>query len=110
GAGVLLAYEPWRQKYLTERIFRIYRRVVPPLSDTEREALDAGTVWWEGQLFSGKPQWPALLAHGRPTLTAEEQAFLDNGDATVCAMGDDWRLTTQDLDRKSVVRARTSDA
>lgn len=98
GAGVLLAYEPWRQKYLTERIFRIYRRVVPPLSDTEREALDAGTVWWEGQLFSGKPQWPALLAHGRPTLTAEEQAFLDNEVATVCAMVDDWRLTTQDFD------------
>src|SRR5690606_7538983 len=49
-------------------------------------------------LFSGKPQWPALLAHGRPTLTAEEQAFLDNEVATVCAMVDDWRLTTQDFD------------
>lgn len=98
GAGLVLANEPWRQKYLTERIFKAYRRVMPPLSSTEKEALDAGTVWWEGQLFSGKPQWGELLAYGRPALTAEEQAFLDHEVATVCDMVDDWQLTTQDFD------------
>src|SRR5690606_28901047 len=98
GTGLVLAYEPWRQKYLTHRIFHLYRRVMPALSDTEQQALDAGTVWWEGQLFSGKPQWSTLLSYGRPALTSEEQAFLDNEVATVCAMVDDWCLTTQDFD------------
>src|SRR5690554_1812287 len=98
GAGLILSNEPWRQKYLTRRIFAAYRRVVPTLSDTEREALDAGTVWWEGQLFSGKPEWEELLSFGRPTLTHDEQAFLDNECETVCAMIDDWRMTTQEFD------------
>lgn len=98
GTGLVLANEPWRQKYLTRRIFSAYRRVVPPLSDTEREALDAGTVWWEGQLFSGKPQWSTLLSYGRPTLTQEEQAFLDNEVDAVCAMVKDWPITTQQFD------------
>lgn len=98
GTGLILANEPWRQKYLTRRIFAAYRRVVPGLSDTEQDALDAGTVWWEGQLFSGKPQWSVLQSYGRPALTSEEQAFLDNEVETVCAMMDDWRITTQHYD------------
>lgn len=98
GSGLVVAYEPWRQKHLTRRIFKAYRRVAPALSDTESAALDAGTVWWEGQLFSGKPQWAELLSHGRPVLTAHEQAFLDNEVAEVCAMVDDWQLTTRDFD------------
>jgi len=98
GTGLVLANEPWRQKYLTRRIFAAYRRVVPGLSDTEQDALDAGTVWWEGQLFSGKPQWGVLESYGRPVLTPEEQAFLDNEVETVCAMMDDWHITTQQYD------------
>lgn len=98
GAGLVVANEPWRQKYLTRRVYRAYRRVLPALSDTEREALDAGTVWWEGQLFSGKPQWSHLLSPGRPQLTAEEQAFLDNEVETACAMMNDWDITTQRFD------------
>lgn len=103
GAGLVLAHEPWRRKYLTQRIFHAYRRVVPALSDTEREALEAGTVWWEGQIFSGKPQWSHLFSYGRPRLTAEEQAFLDNEVETVCAMIDDWDITTQRYDLPSDV-------
>lgn len=98
GSGLLLAYEPWRQKYLTQRIYAAYRRVMPRMSASEKEALDAGTVWWDGQLFSGKPQWQELLTCGRPTLTPDEQSFLNNEVETVCAMVDDWRLTTQDYD------------
>ena len=98
GVGVVLAHEPWRQEYLTWRIFRMYRRVMPELSETEREALDAGTVWWEGQLFSGKPRWDTMLAYGRPTLTLEEQAFLNEETDTLCTLVDDWALTTQDFD------------
>ena len=98
GAGVVLAHEPWRQEYLTRRIFRMYRRVVPELSDTERDALDAGTVWWEGQLFSGKPRWDTMLSYGRPTLTPEEQAFLNEETDTLCTLVDDWAVTTRDFD------------
>ena len=98
GTGLVLAHEPWRRHYLTRRIFHAYRRVIPALSDTEREALDAGTVWWEGSLFGGKPQWSQLFSCGRPRLTAEEQAFLDNEVETVCAMIDDWDITTRRYD------------
>jgi Acyl-CoA dehydrogenases len=98
GAGILLAHEPWRQQYLTRHIFRQFRRVIPLLSDTEREALEAGTVWWEGQLFSGKPQWDELLSHGRPTLTPDERSFLDEETDTLCTLVDDWALSTRDFD------------
>lgn len=98
GAGLLLANEPWRQKYLTRRIYHVFRRVVPTLSDTEREALDAGTVWWEGQLFSGKPQWATLHSYGRAALSGEEQAFLDNEVEALCGMVNDWEITTQQYD------------
>lgn len=98
GTGIVLAYEPWRQEYLTRRIYGMYRKVMPTISDTEQEALDAGTVWWEGQLFSGKPQWSTLLSYGRATLTAEEQAFLNEETETLCTLVDDWSITTQNQD------------
>ena len=98
GTGIVLAYEPWRQEYLTRRIYGMYRKVMPSISDTEQEALDAGTVWWEGQLFSGKPQWSTLLSYGRATLTVEEQAFLNEETETLCTLVDDWSITTQDQD------------
>src|SRR5690606_22405933 len=98
GTGIVLAYEPWRQEYLTRRIYGMYRKVMPTISDTEQEALDAGTVWWEGQLFSGKPQWSMLLSYGRATLTVEEQAFLNEETETLCTLVDDWSITTQDQD------------
>lgn len=94
-AGVLLKHDAWRQTYLTTRIYRIFRRLMPPLSETEREALDAGTVWWEGELFSGKPAWKKLQQQGRPALSGEEQEFLDNDVAALCELVDDWEVTTQ---------------
>ncbi|TEA74791.1 acyl-CoA dehydrogenase [Allopusillimonas soli] len=83
---------------LSRPLYRVYRRMLPQMSDTERDALEAGTVWWEGELFRGKPDWSRLLALPKPTLTAEEQAFLDNEVQTVCAMIDDWRITHSDYD------------
>lgn len=61
------------------------------MSDTERDALESGTVWWEGELFRGRPDWDRLLSYPKPRLSAEEQAFLDNQVETACAMVDDWR-------------------
>ena len=58
-------------------LLALYRKIMPGMSDTEREALEAGTVWWEAELFSGRPDWHRLLGFPAPALTAEEQAFLD---------------------------------
>ena len=72
---------------------RVYRKVMPPMSQTEREALEAGTVWWDGELFSGRPDWKRLLATPPPSLTAEEQRFLDEETEALCAMTTDWEAT-----------------
>ena len=66
-----------RRKVLGAPLLALFRRILPQVSQTEQEALDAGTVWWDGDLFSGKPDWKKLLAFPKPTLTAEEQAFVD---------------------------------
>jgi acyl-CoA dehydrogenase len=77
----------------------LFRNILPQVSQTEQEALDAGTVWWDGDLFSGHPDWHRLLSMPRPQLSAEEQAFLDNEVEQLCAMLDDWDIThaRQDL-------------
>ena len=83
-AAVLLALgtlpllvTPFRQQFITKPLLRFYTKILPPLSDTERTALEAGTVGFEGELFSGMPKWDQLLSQPKPELTAEEQAFLD---------------------------------
>ena len=91
-AAVLLL-PPLRRALLTGPIFAIYKRMLPAMSQTEREALEAGTVWWEGELFSGRPDWAKLHAYPVPKLTAEEQSFLDNECETLCAMTNDWETT-----------------
>jgi len=69
------------------------RRGLPPLSATEREALQAGSVGWEALLFQGRPDWRAWLAEPAGTLTAEEQAFLEGPVDTLCGLVDDWAVT-----------------
>ena len=67
---VLLNTDAFRLRYVTRPFLRTYRRLLPAMSDTEREALEAGTVWWDGELFSGCPNWHRLLAAKSPMLTA----------------------------------------
>ncbi len=88
-----------RRVLVSSFILKIFRKILPQVSQTEQEALDAGTVWWDGDLFSGNPDWHKLLAYPKPALTAEEQSFLDNETETLCAMVDDWDIThvRQDL-------------
>ena len=80
----------FRRRFITAPLLTFYTKILPPLSDTERTALEAGTVGWEGELFSGKPQWKVLLSQPKPELTAEEQAFLDGPCEELCKMIDDW--------------------
>src|SRR3954467_11792779 len=87
-----------RRMLVTNRILAVYRRILPDMSQTEKEAIDAGTVWWDGQLFSGNPDWDKLLATPAPKLTAEEQAFLDGPVEELCAMCDDWEITHERYD------------
>ena len=91
--GALFTLPPLRRTILTRGIFAAYRKVLPQMSDTERDALEAGTVWWEGELFRGKPDWQKLHAYPVPKLTAEEQAFLDNECEEACRLVDDWQVT-----------------
>jgi acyl-CoA dehydrogenase len=62
----LFAIRPLRRAVITRPIFSAYRKVLPQMSDTERDALEAGTVWWEGELFRGKPDWQKLHAYPVP--------------------------------------------
>jgi acyl-CoA dehydrogenase len=88
-----LLVTPLRQRFVTAPLLRFYTKILPPLSDTERIALEAGTVGFEGELFSGRPRWDMLLSQPRPELTAEEQAFLDGPCEDVCRMTNDWETT-----------------
>ena len=65
-----------RREKLTKPLLAIYRKMLPSMSDTEREALEAGNVWWDGELFSGMPEWDKLMSYPAPKLSEEEQAFL----------------------------------
>ncbi len=90
-----------RRAAISNHILAIYRRILPDMSQTEKEAIDAGTVWWDADLFSGKPDWDKLLATPAPKLSGEEQAFLDGPVEELCAMCNDWEITheRQDLPR-----------
>jgi acyl-CoA dehydrogenase len=90
---LFLNIRPLRLRLVTRPFLRSYRRLLPSMSATEREALDAGTVWWDGELFSGDPDWPKLMSAKVPVLTAVEQAFLDGPCEDLCAMLDDWDIT-----------------
>jgi acyl-CoA dehydrogenase len=92
----------FRRDTITKPIFALARKVLPPMSDTEREALEAGDVWWDADLFTGNPDWSKLLKHPPATLTEEEKAFLHGPVDELCAMLDEWKINWEwrDLPRE----------
>lgn len=82
-----------RRKYLIKPVFELIKETLPPMSDTEKEALDSGDTWWEGELFSGRPNFKTLLDYPKATLSEAEQNFMDNEVETLCGMIDEWRFT-----------------
>jgi acyl-CoA dehydrogenase len=84
---------PLRKALITRPFLKTYMKMLPSMSQTEREALEAGTVWWDGELFTGNPQWSKLLSAKAPTLSAEEQAFIDGPCEELCRMIDDFDIT-----------------
>lgn len=87
-----LLIRPLRQKLLTQHILKIYRRAMPSLSETEKQALTAGTVGWTKDIFSGMPDWQKLHKMPKPTLSPEEQSFLQGPVEELCGMVDNWTI------------------
>ena len=94
----LFNVRPLRKALITRPFMKAYMRMLPSMSQTEKEALEAGTVWWDGELFTGKPKFEKLLASKAPQLTAEEQAFIDGPCEELCRMYDDWDITHRRAD------------
>jgi acyl-CoA dehydrogenase len=81
-----------RREKITKPLLAIYRKMLPSMSSTEREALEAGNVWWDGELFSGMPDWDKLMSYPAPRLSEEEQAFIEGPCEELCRMIDDWAI------------------
>lgn len=96
--AVVLGVPAIRKKVVTRPVFGIFKKILPPLSATEREAMEAGSVWWDGELFRGNPDWKKLHGYGKATLSAEEQAFIDNQVETLLAMVDDFKIVNETKD------------
>lgn len=88
-----LTLTPLRKSLFSAPALRIFRSVMPAMSRTEKEAIDAGTTWWEGDLFRGAPDWKKLHNYPKPQLTAEEQAFIDGPVEEACRMANDFQIT-----------------
>lgn len=87
-----MSFKKFRQKTLTKLLLKWAKNALPGLSETEREALNAGDVWWDAELFSGNPDWNILLKTPPSKLTKEEQAFLDGPTEELCQMLNEWRI------------------
>ncbi len=83
----------FRRQQISAPLLKLFAKVTPKLSETEQTALEAGTVGFEGELFSGMPDWQVLLRQPKPELSVEEQAFMDGPVEELCAMIDDWQIT-----------------
>jgi len=96
---LIVAIKPLRYALLSAPILKIFQRILPRMSQTERDAIEAGTTWWDAELFSGKPAWDKLLQLPAPKLTIEEQDFFDNEVEQLCGLVSDWESTEiwQDL-------------
>ncbi|MCR9110308.1 MAG: acyl-CoA dehydrogenase [Rhodobacteraceae bacterium] len=89
---------PTIRRSLTRPIHKWARTALPQLSETEREAMNAGEIWWEGELFSGNPDWAQLRSVEKPELTKEEEAFIDGPCQDFCRMIDDWKINNETAD------------
>ncbi|MCR8922214.1 acyl-CoA dehydrogenase [Dasania sp. GY-MA-18] len=97
-AVFILGLPQLRRQFISRPVFLWAGKILPELSSTEREALEAGTVGWDGELFSGDPDWQSFLDTPKPSLSSEEQAFIDGPTEQLCQMLDDWRITHEHKD------------
>ncbi|MDH5392253.1 MAG: acyl-CoA dehydrogenase [Gammaproteobacteria bacterium] len=88
----------FRKNKISLPVKNFMANAMPSISQTEQEALDAGSVWWEGEIFSGMPDYSILKNLPKPELSTEEQAFLDGPVNQLCEMIDDWEITQEQSD------------
>ncbi|CDL83905.1 acyl-CoA dehydrogenase FadE [Xenorhabdus cabanillasii] len=88
-----LVFTPTRISLFSAPGLKAFRKVMPSMSSTEKEAIDAGTTWWEGDLFRGNPDWNKLHNYPKPQLTAEEQAFINGPVEEACRMANDFQIS-----------------
>ncbi|WP_126454934.1 acyl-CoA dehydrogenase [Sulfuriflexus mobilis] len=94
----VLLFPPIRRQLISRYAMTAMARITPAISQTERDALEAGTVWWDAELFNGMPNWNSLLETAITSLSEEEQAFINGPVETLCEMLDDWTITHEDGD------------
>lgn len=93
--ALVTGFAPLRRALFARRLLPMLGKVMPRLGETERIALEAGTVWWDAQIFSGMPDWDSLLRFECKPLSEREQAFMDGPVTQLCAMLDDWQIEQQ---------------
>ncbi|MDT8408522.1 MAG: acyl-CoA dehydrogenase [Wenzhouxiangellaceae bacterium] len=99
---IVASIPPLRRILVTNRLFDWFRKVLPAMSDTEREALESGTTWWDAEIFSGRPKWKRLFKAPAPSLRTDERAFLDGPVEELCHMLDEWQIAKdQDLPKQA---------
>lgn len=103
GIIILLNVRQYRYRFFTVYLYHWFQSLLPPISVTEREAIDAGDVAFEAELFQGTPRWKNLFSQKKPELTVEELQFLDTKVNKLCEMLDDWKITQKDLDLPKAV-------
>lgn len=97
-AGFFYLATELRMRLMTQPLYKFFQSVLPPMNRTEMEALEAGDIWWEAELFQGDPDWDELLNYPKPVLSEEEQSFIDNETETLCSMLNDWQIVQHDRD------------
>ena len=90
--SLIVLIEPLRMRLISQPAYKILANAMPSMSSTEREALDAGTSWWEKELFMGAPDWKKFDSYPYPQLSSEEQSFLDNEVEQLCGMLNEWDI------------------
>ena len=94
--SIILLVAPLREVLIAKPAFNILSKAMPSMSITEREALEAGTSWWEKELFMGAPDWQKFDQYPYPKLSVEEQSFIDNEVQQLCSMLDEWKIHHKD--------------
>ena len=94
--SIILLVAPLREALIAKPAFNILSKAMPSMSITEKEALEAGTSWWEKELFMGAPDWEKFDQYPYPKLSVEEQSFIDNEVQQLCSMLDEWKIHHKD--------------
>lgn len=90
--SIIILFAPLRFNLITKPAYKTLANSMPSISTTEQEALEAGTSWWEKELFMGAPDWSQFEKYPYPTLSAEEQSFIDNEVELLCSMLNEWEI------------------